>query len=491
MDKNILLHTEAREKIIQGANKLADTVKVTMGAKGKLVVIEDHNAFYPILSKDGITVADNVFLQDRFENMGAKMVKQATQRALSEVADGTTTATVLAQALINEGADKSPREMSETYAKDLQKVLKGLKKVSKKATDKELKAVAILAANGDKEIGTMIAKAYKQIGRHGAFKVENTSLDETSCTIFEGLNVESQLSSPYFATDTKKMECVLKNPFILCFAQPIQHVDEILSAITFAEKKKRPLLIVAPDIEPIAMHRLILMNQQAMAHVVYLRAPEYGKRSQDIMEDIAFVSGGKVQTIYQEKLNTELLGSVPEVIIRTTNTSIIHEVNLKQRIAELEPLVKLEDGAFIERRIKNLASKLATIKVGGLTDIEQTERKDRVDDAVGAIQSANKEGIVSGAGNALAYLGNTLDVSPEFKRALQEPLKTILNNAEIPFQDECLKWNTGYDVVTGELKTDLKGAGIVDSSNSLSVALESAVSVANNILNTSGVILSQ
>lgn len=491
MDKNILLHTDARKKIILGANKLADTVKVTMGAKGKLVVIEDHNAFYPILSKDGITVADSVFLEDRFENMGAKMVKQATQRALSEVADGTTTATVLAQALINEGANKSPREISETYTKDLQTILKALKKVSKKATDKELRGVALLAANGDKEIGNMIAKAYKQIGRHGAFKVENTTLDETSCNIFEGLNVESQLSSPYFATDTKKMECVLKNPYILCFAQPIQHVDEILNAITFAEKKKKPLLVVAPDIEPIAMHRLILMNQQAMAHVVYLRAPEYGKRSQDIMEDIAFVSGGKVQTIYQEKLNTEFLGSLPEVIIRTTNTSIVHEANLKQRIAELEPLVKLEDGAFVERRIRNLASKLAVIKVGGLTDIEQRERKDRVDDAVGAIQSASREGVVAGAGNTLAYLAQKENVSEEFKEALKAPLMTILENAEIPFSQNCLAWNTGYDVVTGEYKTDLKGAGIIDSSNSLSVALESAVSVANNILNTSGVILSQ
>lgn len=488
MDKNILTNQEAQNKIISGANKLADIVKTTMGAKGRLVVINDIQSPFPILSKDGITVADYIQLEDKFEDMGAKMIKQATKRTLDEVQDSTTTATVLAQALINEGQGKSPREITEKYSEDLQKVLKAIKSLAKRVTGKQVKEVATIAANNDKAIGKLVSEAYNKIGKKGSVKVENTTIDTSSYEIFEGLNLDSGLSAPYFATDKRKMECHLDNPFVFLFSEGIQSVDDIYPMIEYAKMKSRPILIVAPNIEQTALHRLIMVNMQGIVQAVYVRTPEYGKRNDEIMSDIAYVTGAEIQHIYTP-LDFSKLGEATQVVIRPFNTSIITGTDTTERIKELEPDTKLEDGIFTEKRIQNLASKMAVIKVGGLTDIEQREKRDRVDDAVGAVKSSFVSGVVAGAGNTLAYLSETLDLSPEFKEALKAPMKTILENAEITQVPECLELNKGFDVVTGELKTDLKNAGIIDSANSISKALESAVSVANNILYTNAVIV--
>lgn len=488
MDKNILVGKEAQEKLISGANKLADIVKTTMGAKGKLVVIQDNQGFFPILSKDGITVAEYIHLEDPFEDMGAKMLKQATKRTLDEVQDSTTTATVLAQALINEGKENPSRQMIDNYNKDLEKTVTAIKKLSKRVTAKQIKQVAIIASNSDNKIGKLVADAYNKVGKKGSIKVENTTLDESSYEVFEGLNVDSGLSAPHFATDKRKMECHLNNPFVFLFSEGIQSIDDIYPVIEYAKSKDRPIVLVAPDIEQTALHRLILINMQGLVQAVYLRTPEYGKRNDEIMEDISFVTNAGVQTIYRD-LDFSQLGEAQEIVIRPFNTSIITGKDTSEKIKELEPRLKQEDGDFVGRRIQNLASKMAIIKVGGLTDIEQREKRDRVDDAVGAVKSSFVSGVISGAGNTLAYLSETLDLSPQFKEALKAPMRTILANAEIKETEKCYELNKGFNVVTSEMQEDLKGAGIIDSSNSIIKALESAVSVANNILDTNSVIV--
>lgn len=490
MDKNIKINKDARTSIVNGVNKLADVVKTTMGAKGKLVVIEDNQSFFPILSKDGITVAEHVILEDQFENLGAKMLKQATKRTLDEVQDSTTTATVLAQALINNGIDKQPRQITEAYQKDLELTIKELKRLSSRGTAKQIKQVATTASNCDSKIGKLVADAYKQVGRKGSIKVENTTLDESSFEIFEGLNLDSGLSAPHFATDKRKMECHLDNPLVFLFADSIQSIEDIIMPIEYAKSKNQPLAIIAPDIEQTALHRLILTNMQGLVKVVYIRTPEFGKRNDEIMEDISIVTKGEIQTIYKD-INLNGLGTAKQIVIRPHNTSIITDVDTSEQIKALEPRLKQEDGDFVAKRIQNLASKMAVIKVGGLTDIEQREKRDRVDDAVGAVKSSFVSGVIAGAGNTLAYLASQLELSQEFKEALKAPMRTILQNAEIKETEDCYKLNQGFNVVTGEFTQDLKSEGILDSTNSIIKALESATSVANNVINTNGIVLYQ
>lgn len=488
MDKNIVIDKQAQDKIIEGANKLANIVKTTMGAKGKLVVIKEPQGLFPILTKDGITVADYILLEDPFENMGAQMIKQATKRTLDEVQDSTTTATVLTQALINQGKGKPSRQIIKNYTADLKKVKTEMEKLSKNVTQKQIKQVATIASNNDIQIGQLVAKAFAQVGRKGAIKVENTTLDESSFEVFEGLNIDSGLSAPHFATDKRKMECHLDKPYVFMFSESIQSIDDIYPVIEYAKANNRPILIMAPDIEQTALHRLILINMQGLVQAVYLRAPEYGKRNDEIMSDVAFVTNAQVQSIYSD-LDFSKLGEAEQIVIRPVNTSIVTSVDTKNRIAELETRLKQEDGDFVAKRIQNLASKMAIIKVGGLTDIEQREKRDRVDDAVGAVKSSFVSGVIAGAGNTLAYLSETLELSNEFKEAIKAPMKTILENAEIKETKECYELNKGFNVVTEEFSNDLKAEGILDSSNSIIKALESAVSVANNILETNGIII--
>lgn len=483
MDKNILVHQDARDKIIAGANKVADIVKTTMGAKGKLVVIQDPSTFYPILTKDGISVADYVQLEDGFEDLGARMIKQATQRTLDEVQDATTTATVLAQALINNGLSSSPREIAENYKQDLETTINALNKLSKKASKKQLKQIANIACNSDKVIADLVSTAFKH---SDSIKIESHILDDDSLELYDGLHVDTGITSHYFATDKKKMEAHLKDALVLIYAEPIQHMEEIHAVIDYATTAKRPLLIIAPEIEPSVLHRLIMFNTQGLGQVVYLRAPENGKRSIDLVSDIAYVTKATVQTIYKA-IEIEGLGFAKEVIIRPLSTSIVTGTPTAERIKEITPLLKEEDGYFAKRRIQNLASSLAIIKVGGLTDIEQRERKDRYDDAVGAVRSAIKGGVVPGAGNALAFIAQNYKLSLAFRESLFAPMETILNNAEIEPTPQCLEWNTGFNVISGAV-TNLSEEGIIDSTNSIIKALESATSVAINILNTNAVI---
>lgn len=485
MDKRVELNNS---KIIEGANKLADTVKITMGAKGKLVVIQDPKSFFPVLTKDGVTVADYTFLEDPFEDMGAKMMKQVTTRTLEEAEDATTTATVLTQALINNGVGKSARHIADTYKRDLQTTLKALDKLAKPVTDEQIFAVANVACNGDKETAKLVADAFLAVGRNGAVKVENTSLDESSFEVFEGMTVDSGLTMPHFATDKRKMECHLDNPYIFVYQDAIQGIDDIYPVIAFAEQEQAKIVIFAPDIEEKALHRLVLNNTQGRSTLVFVRTPEYGARKEDIESDICFVTKAEAQTIYKD-IDLTGLGRAKEVVIRPHSTSVITEKKTEERIKDIEPLTKAEDGDFQVRRIKNLASKMVTIKVGGLTDIELREKRDRVDDAIGAVKSSFKGGVVAGAGNTFASLSKKLKLSEEFASALTAPMLTILENAEMQAVEESYTYNKGFDVAEGKFLNNLKNSGLIDSANSLKVALTSAVSVANNILNTGGVLL--
>lgn len=483
----ILLNKEAEQSLLAGVNKLADAVKITMGAKGKLVIIEDKNAMVPSLTKDGATVAENVYSDNPHEELGIKMLREATYKSLSDVEDGTTTATVLGQALINNGINlKDP----SVYYKDLELVLKELSSISFRAKDKHLKQVATLASNGDTFVGDLVFKAFKLVGKNGHVGVETTALDETTLDVQEGVTLDSGLVSPYFATDSKNMECHLDKPKVFVVDSEINSLEDILPLVHFAKESQEPVLIFSKDISSQALETILYNNSQGTFKIVWSRIPENEDSQVAIMTDLLKVCG--ITTAFSKRaqqLYPDNIGQLKGAILRRGSSSLISDVDLSDLIKELQQKLKTTElDSFLKRRIKNLNSRLVKIKVGGVTDLDLKERRDRVDDAVGALRSATISGVVPGGGNALSHISTKLkgQISEEFAKSLKAPQETILHNAGIETDKELFLLDKGYNVADGEYKESLTEAGILDSTHSIKSALEASTHVAVNIINTKG-----
>lgn len=481
MSKKVLIGKEAVDKIVSGVNLLANAVKVTMGAGGKYVLIEDTNGMIPSLTKDGATVADSISSDDYFEELGVKMVREATNRSLMEVQDGTTTATVLCQALVNYGLDYP--DAPKAYYEDLPKVIKALDLFSERPTQKQIKQVARLAANGDDEVGKVVAKAYKEVGKNGYVKVETTALDKTTLQVDKGYTVDTGLASPFFVTDQDTMECRLDESLVLVLKDKVNSLEDLYIYIKYSLEKELPLVVFSSDIEQNVLQQILVGNAKNSFKVVWLRLPDNIEKQLELSKDIAKMVGADVTSVISKRGDITKLGKATSVTVRNGSTSITSDEDVTEHVKTLvEKLPQTELDAFLKRRIQNLTSNLVTIKVGGLTDLDLRERRDRVDDAVGAVKSSFVKGILPGSGNVLAYLANTMDLDERFKLALKEPLKNILDNAGLP--ESSVEYDKGYDVSNGEYLDSLVDGGIIDSTHSVKSALEAAVSVACSILNT-------
>lgn len=465
MDKNIKLGIDAKQKLINGVNKLADTVKVTMGAQGKLVVVEDINNVAPHVTKDGVTVAKFVDLEDQFENQGAMLLRQASKITVDEVGDGTTTATVLAQALVNNGfnSGKKYRELIEEYDKGFQTVSKALTKMSKKG---KVKDVAKIAANGDEKIAKIVDEAFKKT----SLVLTEQGLDKEDELVFdEGSQIESGVVHEAF----RNMD--LGESILIIYDKKLESLNPLVPYLEHAVSNNLGVLLAIEDYEDKAMYEVLYNKGTTNLKIGVIHIPS---NRDEWYQDIKIATGATPFTDLQDGE----VGKLSRAILGVDKTSfVIHEdytENVKEYVKTLKD----------NKRIANLTTGVCTIKVGGVSLAEAVERLDRVDDAIGAVTSAMKNGIVPGGGNALAYLAEQLDLSKEFKEALKAPKKTILDNAEIE-DNEITEYNKGFDVATGVYKNDLIKAGIVDSTQGIVKALEAAVSVAKIILQTNSLIL--
>lgn len=465
MDKNILIKNEAKQKLIVGVNKLADAVKVTMGPQGKLVVIEDINNIAPKVTKDGVTVASYVDLEDSFENQGAMILKQASKVTVDEVNDSTTTSTVLAQALVNNGANsgKSYRQLSKEYYEGLEKVKTELIKLSKKG---KVKDVAKIAANGDEKIAKLVAKAFSK----SKLITTETSVDKNDHLVYdEGSQIDSGVVSQAFKDAT------LGESLVIIFNKKLTDLREIVGVLEHAVSNNLGVLLVVDEYEDKPMYEIMYNKANSNLNITVIHMPN---NREEWFEDIKVATGAVPYT----ELTEGQPGKVDKVVSNVEKTSFTIS---KDRLKEVKQYVKtLTD----KRRIANLTTGIVTLKIGGVSSAETAERLDRVDDAVGAVSSSYKYGVIPGGGNTLAYLAETLDLSEEFKNALKAPKETILENAEYSDPNK-VEFNKGLDVATGIYTEDLIGTGIVDSTEGIIKALESAVSVANIILQTNGLIL--
>lgn len=494
MDKNLKINQDARDRVVSGINKLADMVKVTMGPKGQLVIIEDLESGFPIVTKDGVTVSENVDLTDQYESLGVRLVQQGAKKLLEEVGDSTTTTTVLAQALIKEGfaSGKSAQDLQDNYTKDFNTISKELLKLSRKAKKTELEKVATISANGDKEVGKLVAKAFNLVGQNGNVIVEDLYKNEMSLDIQEGFKVESGFMAPHFITDRKLKEVHLEKPLVFISDSDISHMQDILPAIEYSLENNKMILFICPSMTDDVLGQLIYNRHHGRFHGCVIRLPEQGPRRDDLLEDLVFVTGAQGIMNRENDFDLDNFGELDKVVIKGTETflSIKNSINVEGLIKELLNTESL-DPIWIKKRISNLIARVATLKVGGVSDGERKERRDRVDDAVGAVRSSFLNGVIPGGGTTLHYLSH-LDLSPEFKEAIKAPFKTILSNAGMVVPDSFeLSFNEGYNVRSGEFLLDLKSEGILDSTFSVLKALEVAVSISKTVLQTGGLILTR
>ena len=481
IDKNILSDNSS---LIVGAGKLASTVSKTMGAKGKLVVIQDYNNMTPIVTKDGVTVANAVDLSDTHEMMGAKILREASNKMLEEIADGTSTTTVLANALLDVNG-LSVKKVVSDYNNDLTLAQAQVKKIGKKATKKQLNQVATLSANGDKKIGKIVSEAYLSVGEYGAVMVEDSLFPEDSLVIEEGLNIEQGWLSRYFVTNQEDLSCELENPLVLVTSDKIESFSNLIPVFETSVRLKRPVLIIADDITDLVKEQIIINNMEGKIKCCVIRSPKFGEQREKLIQDICYLTGAKPVNIYGGEYDVESLGEAVRVISRASNTSLvtIPNENLKEYVEKVKD-DKTDDLIFNKYRLNILNGKMAVIKVGGMTPTDQKERRDRFDDAVGATRSVFKFGVVPGGGNTLAYLADSgLGFSEPFKKALKAPMNVIYKNAELDFQG-VVELNKGYDVSDDSWQEDLIGRGIVDSTLSILKSLEIAVSVAKTLIQT-------
>ncbi|MBO7694288.1 MAG: chaperonin GroEL [Methanobrevibacter sp.] len=522
MSKEILFDVQAREKIMQGVNVLADSVKVTLGPSGKNVMIANGSSA-PTVTKDGVTVAKSIELEDAFANQGVQMLKEGAQKTNDIAGDGTTTVTVLTQAIAREGlkniaAGANPMEIKTGIDKTVTAIVKKLDEISIKVTTTEAVAqVGTISANGDTEIGNMIANAMEKVGQDGVITVEESRTADTVLDVVEGMQFGNGYLSPYFVTNPEKMEVELDNPLILLYNHKISSVQDILSHLEFANANKRAILIIAEDVDSEALSTLVINKMRGAIKVCAVKAPGYGDSRTNNLKDIATVVGGELISdelgIKLSDADPQCMGTAKTVKITRDSTTIIEGAGTKedinQLVAQLKNQLSETDSVYekekLQERIAKLAGGVGVIKVGAATEVEMNEKKDRVDDALHATKAAVEEGIVAGGGTALIRATEMIKDSVKFDnedqltggkivfRAIEEPLRQIVANAGkepsvILNKVKELSGNQGYDARADKFY-DLVENGIIDPVKVTKNALKNASSIASMILTTNCVIV--
>ena len=515
--KDIRFNSDARDRMLRGIDVLANTVKVTLGPRGRNVVL-DKSYGAPRITKDGVTVAREIELPDRFENMGAQMVKQVATQTSDLAGDGTTTATVLAQAIVREGmkavaAGMNPMDLKRGIDLAVAAVVEDVKKRSKKvATNAEIAQVGTVSANGDREIGEMIAKAMQKVGNEGVIAVEEASSIDTELEIVEGMQFDRGYISPYFVTNVEKMFVELEAPYILLHEKKLPGVQAILPLLEAIAQSGKPLLVIAEDIEGEALATLVVNKLRGGLKVAAVKAPGFGDRRKEMLEDIAILTGGQVISedlgIKFENVTIDMLGKAKRVRIDKDSTTVIDGKGKKSDIegrvaqirAQIEAATSDYDREKLQERVAKLAGGVAILRVGGATEVEVKERKDRVEDAMHATRAAVEEGVVPGGGMALLYAVKALErVKPPnddqrvgidiVRRALQAPAQQIVANAggagTVVIGRLLDKGDVthGYDAQSGQF-TDMVKAGIIDPTKVVRLALQGAASVAALLITT-------
>ena len=518
--KDVKFSTDARDKMVRGVNILANAVKVTLGPKGRNVVI-DKSFGAPRITKDGVTVAKEIELEDKFENMGAQMLRAVASKTNDIAGDGTTTATVLGQAIVNEGiklvaAGMNPMDLKRGIDLAVAEVVENLGKAKKTiSSNSEVAQVGTISANGESAIGDMIANAMQKVGNEGVITVEEAKTAETELDVVEGMQFDRGYLSPYFVTNAEKMTAVLEDPVILLHEKKLSNLQSMLPILEAVVQSQRPLLIIAEDIEGEALATLVVNRLRGGLKVAAVKAPGFGDRRKAMLEDIAILTGGSVISeelgIKLENVGLDMLGTAKRVEITKENTTIVDGAGTKADIegrvaqikAQIEETTSDYDKEKLQERLAKLAGGVAVIKVGGSTEVEVKERKDRVDDALNATRAAVEEGIVPGGGVALLRASNALTVKGAnadqqaginlVRRALQEPIRQIVNNAGdegsvvVGKILESANPNFGYNAQTGEYG-DLIAMGVVDPVKVVRTALQDAASVASLLITTEAMI---
>jgi len=519
--KEVKFHTDARDRMLRGVDVLANAVKVTLGPKGRNVVL-DKSFGAPRITKDGVTVAKEIELADKFENMGAQMVREVASRTSDQAGDGTTTATVLAQAIVREGAKAvaaglNPMDLKRGIDLAVEAVVADVKSRSKKiATNEEIAQVGTISANGEREIGEMIARAMQKVGNEGVITVEEAKSLETELDVVEGMQFDRGYLSPYFVTNAEKMIAELENPYILIHEKKLSGLQAMLPVLESVVQSSRPLLIVAEDVEGEALATLVVNKLRGGLKVAAVKAPGFGDRRKAMLEDIAILTGGQVISedlgIKLENVTLDMLGQAKKVRVEKENTTIIDGGGKKADIEgrctqirqQIEETTSDYDREKLQERLAKLAGGVAVIRVGGSTEVEVKERKDRVDDAMHATRAAVEEGIVPGGGTALLYAIKALEkltpANPDQKvgieivrKALQWPARQIAENSGTDGSIIVGKLldssdpNYGYDAQKGEF-TNLVQAGIIDPTKVVRHALQDAASVAGLLITTEAMV---
>ena len=519
--KEIKFSTDARSKMLKGVDILADTVKVTLGPKGRNVVLgKSYGA--PKITKDGVSVAKEIELADKFENMGAQMVREVASKSADVAGDGTTTATVLAQAIIREGckavaAGMNPMDLKRGIDTAVAAVVEDIKSRSKKvSTSAEIAQIGTISANGDSSIGNYIAQAMEKVGNEGVITVEDAKGMETELDVVEGMQFDRGYLSPYFITNPEKMSVELDNPYILIHEAKLSNLQSLIPVLEAVVQTGRPLLIIAEDIEGEALATLVVNKLRGGLKIAAVKAPGFGDRRKAILEDIAILTNGQVVSaelgMKLEDVNISHLGTAKSVTITKEDTTIVDGAGDKAAILarvhqirqQIEETSSDYDREKLQERLGKLSGGVAVIKVGGASELEVKEKKDRVDDALHATRAAVKEGIVPGGGTALLYATKALDtLAPQnddqrvgieiIRKALQAPIRQIAQNAAVDGSVivgkllEKYEVTTGYDAQNG-VYTDMFQSGIIDPTKVVRTALEGASSIGGLLITTEAMV---
>jgi len=520
--KDVLFASDARDRILRGVNILANAVKVTLGPKGRNVILEKSFGA-PRSTKDGVSVAKEIELADRFENLGAQLIREVASKTNDKAGDGTTTATVLAQSIVVEGlksvaSGRNPMDLKRGIDKAVLAVVAEIKNVSKPVTsNSEIAQVGTISANGDTEVGEMIAKAMEKVGNEGVITVEEAKTVETELDVVEGMQFDRGYLNPYFITNPEKMEVVFEDPYILIFDKKISSLQPMLPILEAAVQSGRPLLIIAEDVEGEALATLVVNRLRGGLKVCAVKAPGFGDRRKAMLEDIAVLTKGEVVSedlgIKLESVTLEMLGRAKKVTVSKENTTIVDgfgekadiEARIKQIKAQIEETSSDYDKEKLQERLAKLAGGVAVIRVGGSTEVEVKEKKDRVDDALNATRAAVDEGIVPGGGTALLKASQillTMEGANDdqtaginiVRRALQAPIRQIAENAGVEgsvvvnavLADKSP--NFGFNAQT-EKYVDLVADGVIDPAKVVRTALQDAASVSGLLITTEAAVV--
>jgi len=519
--KEVKFSTDARDRVLRGVDTLANAVKVTLGPKGRNVVIEKSFGA-PRITKDGVTVAKEIELEDKFENMGAQMVREVASKTSDLAGDGTTTATVLAQAIVKEGAKSvaagmNPMDLKRGINIAVETIVDDLRAHAKKVTtNEEIAQIATISANGDIEIGRFLADAMQKVGNDGVITVEEAKSLDTELEVVEGMQFDRGYVSPYFVTNTEKMRVEFEDPYILIHEKKLSTLQSMLPLLEAVVQSGKPLLVVAEDVEGEALATLVVNRLRGGLKVAAVKAPGFGDRRKAMLEDIAILTGGQAISedlgIKLENVTLKMLGRAKKVVIDKENTTIVNGAGSKKHIearvaqikAQIEDTASDYDREKLQERLAKLAGGVAVIRVGGATEVEVKERKDRVDDAMHATRAAVEEGILPGGGVALLRALKALDGIKTadadqkagidiVRRAIQVPARQIVQNAG---EDGSLvvgkllensSYNWGFNAATGEYQ-DLAKAGVIDPAKVVRTALQDAASVAALLITTEALV---